>query len=127
METKFVKLSGLVGDTFTVEQITGFNYQKWDSDEKKMLIEHEPTKGYRKVWKVETDKGILNIGDGQLGSLLVASFDPKAGGSQFNESTYKVKSNGKEGIEIRYFFDLVEQDKRQEYGDTQDEFADFGV
>jgi hypothetical protein len=109
-ERKYVKLSELVGRTFTVEKVWGYKWQMWDNDNKKMLISNEWVKDYRKAWDVVTNQGQLTLGSGQMGTLLEAVFVPNEGGSALIGQTFQVKSNGKSGMDIRYFFNPVKQE-----------------
>lgn len=109
MENKYVKLSGLVGDTFRIDKVLGFKYKKWDDASKQMLSQDEWTRGYAKKHQVDTNKGKLDLGTGQIGSLLEAVF--KNGIADLNGQTFEVKSNGKTGMEIRYFFNAVSSKK----------------
>lgn len=119
-EKKYTKLSALVDDTFTVISSQGYKFKKWDNDEKKMLISDEWQKDYRKTYSLETDKGTLDVGSGQLGNLLEAVF--YNGEAKLTGTTYEVKSNGKTGIEIRYFFNVKKQDIQESPKDEpQDE------
>jgi hypothetical protein len=101
----YTKLSSLVDDTFTVEKVGEHKYKMWDNAQSKMLISDDPQKGYRKVYPVTTDKGVLDLGAGQLGNLLEAV--SYAGSSEIVGKTFNVKSNGKTGMEIRYFLNPV--------------------
>ncbi len=112
MDKKFVKLSELVGSQFTVSEVGGYTFKKWDNDAKRMLTSEKYEDGFRKLYPVTTDKGQLDMGSGQIGSLLEATF--KNGKADLVNKTFAVKSNGKSGIDIRYFFNLV----RQEYDQT---------
>lgn len=106
MEDKpqYTKLSALVNDTFTVESVAEFCYKKWSPEEKKMLTSMDWQEGFRKVYPVETDKGKLDLGTGQLSSLLEAAH--YGGKSDIIDKTFKVKSNGKSGLDIRYYFSV---------------------
>ena len=103
--TEFTKLSNLVGEDFTVESVIGFQFKKWDAQNNKMLISDNWQEGYRKLWQVVTDKGQLDLGDGQMGNLLVGVMH--AGKSDIIGATFNVKSNGKTGIDIRYYLNPV--------------------
>jgi hypothetical protein len=105
----YTKLSNLIGDNFTIEKIWGFRFKKWDNDNKKMLTSEKYEQGYRKLYEVDTDKGKMDLGSGQVGTLLEAVF--KDGTADLNGKTFEVKSNGKEGMEIRYFFNEVKDVK----------------
>jgi hypothetical protein len=101
----YTKLGDLVDDSFVVLKVRGFGYKMWDNEAKKMHFSNEPEKGYRKVYTIETNKGIMDLGAGQMGNLLeVVSQDGK---SDIINWTFNVKSNGKKGKDIRYFLNPV--------------------
>lgn len=102
MDKQFAKLSNLVGDEFTVESVGEFVWKKWDADAGKMLTSLTYEDGFRKVYPVKTDKGIIDMGSGQLGNLLEPVF--VNGKANIIGVTYSVKSNGKHGKDIRYYF-----------------------
>jgi len=103
---EFVKLSQLVGSTFTVTKVWGLKYKCWDDLNKKMLVSETFEKGFKKEYEVDTDKGKLGLSKGQMGQLLeVVSVD---GLASLVGNSIKVGSNGKTGIDSRYYFDLVE-------------------
>lgn len=112
----FVKLSSLVNDEFTVKTVKGFTFKMWDAQQNKMLMSDQWQKGYRKLWQVVTDKGQLDLGDGQMGNLLVGVMH--SGKADINGCTFSVKSNGKSGMEIRYYLTPVRTapPEDQEYG-----------
>lgn len=114
MEDKpqYTKLSNLIDDTFTVEKVEEFLYKKWSPEEKKMLISMNWQEGFRKVYPVETDKGKLDLGIGQLSSLLEAAH--YGGKSDIIGKTFKVKSNGKSGMDIRYFFSISKSEPQEQ-------------
>jgi hypothetical protein len=120
MEKTFTKLSALVDDTFTVLKSDGYTFKKWDNEQRKMLTSDQWQEGYKKTYTLETDKGILDVGSGQLGNLLEAVF--YNGEAKMIGTTYEVKSNGKTGMEIRYFFNVKKQDIQEHPKDEpQDE------
>lgn len=101
----YTKLSDLIDQQFTVKEVMGFGFKKWDETQKTMLFSKDFLLGYRKVWGVETDKGKLDLGSGQMGNLLEAvCFN---GESKLIGKTFQVKSNGKSGQEVRYFLNYV--------------------
>lgn len=102
----YTKLGNLVDDQFTVEKAWGYTWKKWDQNEGKMLMSDEWQEGYQKKYQLDTDKGTLDLGSGQLASLLEAVY--KDGKADINGRTFKVKSNGKTGMDIRYFFNVVQ-------------------
>ncbi len=119
---KYTKLSALVDDTFTVLSSKGYSFKKWDNDERKMLVSDQWQEGYKKTYTLETDKGTLDVGSGQLGNLLEAVF--YNGEAKLTGTTYEVKSNGKTGLEIRYFFNVKKQDLPEPQESPKDEPQD---
>lgn len=109
---EFTKLSSLIDQDFTVESIPGYTYKKWDDANKKMLMSDTYEKDYRKLWQVVTDKGQLDLGDGQMGNLLVGVMH--AGKADVIGTTFHVKSNGKTGLDIRYYLNPVKTEKPEE-------------
>lgn len=105
MEKSFTKLSALVDSEFTVESVLGYSFKMWDAQNNKMLVSDSYEKGYRKLWQVVTDKGQLDLGDGQMGNLLVGVMH--GGKSDIVGCTFSVKSNGKSGLDIRYYLNPV--------------------
>ena len=103
-EKKFTKLSELVDDSFTVQKAWGYQFKMWDAASKRMLVSEKYEQGYRKIYSLDTDKGKLDLGSGQLSSLLEAVY--KNGTADINGKTFKVKSNGKTGMDIRYYFSV---------------------
>lgn len=104
---QYTKLSALVGDTFTVEKAYGFTWKKFDPESKRMLISETYEEGYRKVYSLDTDKGKLDVSGSQLGNLLEGTY--KNGEANIIGRTFAVKSNGKTGIDIRYFLNLAKE------------------
>jgi hypothetical protein len=103
--TEYTKLSALVNSTFKLNRIIGCAYKMWDNDSRKMLSSDTPSKGYKKVYTVDTDKGVLDLSSSQFGVLL--ELVSVSGLADINNKTFEVKSNGQTGQEIRYFFNHV--------------------
>lgn len=101
---EYIKLKDLIGKEFTVTAVSGYKWKKWDPVQNKMLVSDSYEAGYRKLYQVTTDKGVVDMGSGQLGNLLEAVFFQ--GSADLINKTFDVKSNGKEGMDIRYFFNL---------------------
>lgn len=104
---QYTKLSALVGKEFTVLKAGGYTWKKWDNEARKMLVSERFEQGFRKIYSVETDKGFLDVGPGQMSTLLEATY--KNGKADINNVTFSVKSNGKTGMDIRYYFNVVVQ------------------
>lgn len=111
----FTKLSELVGNEFTVIKAGGYQFKMWDQASKRMLVSDTYEQGYRKVYSVDTDKGKLDLGSGQLSSLLEATY--KNGKADINNATFAVKSNGKSGMDIRYYFNFKGYDEPEDRND----------
>lgn len=101
MDKKFTKLSELVDKTFTVEKIWGYKFKLWDNEAKKMLVSETYEKGYRKIYALDTSEGSLDVSASQIGQMLEGVF--RNGVSDLNGRTFAVKSNGKSGMDIRYY------------------------
>lgn len=106
---KFTKLSELVDDTFTVQKVHGYKFKFWDNDNKRMLVSDTYEKGYRKVYTIDTDKGRLDLGTSQFANLFEAV--QKDGTATINDRIFEVKSNGKSGMDIRYFINASREEK----------------
>lgn len=106
-KTKYAKMSELVGSTFTVEKAYGYTWKKYDPDAKRMLTSDTYEHGFKKVYTLETNRGKLDVGQGQLSLLLEAVY--RGGSANINGRTFEVKSNGKTGMDIRYFFNAVKE------------------
>lgn len=102
METKYTKLSALVNNTFTVQKVWGYSFKMWDQASGHMVKRDTWAEGFRKVYDVDTDKGKLDLSASQLGNLLETVFNN--GAAELTGKTFSVKSNGKTGMDIRYFF-----------------------
>jgi hypothetical protein len=105
MEKKYNKLSALVNNDFTVEKVWGYEFKAWDNVAKTMLTSKTWVKDHRKMYQIETDQGKLDISAGQLGNMLEGV--SKDGKADLNGKTFHVKSNGKSGIDIRYYINPV--------------------
>lgn len=100
-KVQFTKLKDLVDDSFTVEKVHGYKWKMWDNESKRMISEDEWFKGARKIYAVDTDKGRLDMSESQLASIFVGV--QHGGVADINGVTVNVKSNGKAGMDIRYF------------------------
>lgn len=104
-KTTYTKLSNLVDDQFTVIEAYGYTWKKWNAEAYRMEMSETWQEGFRKIYGVKTDKGTLDLGSGQLASLLETTY--YKGEANIKNKTFKVKSNGKSGMDIRYFFNVV--------------------
>jgi len=102
---EYVKMGALVNSQFSVIAVAPYQWKMWSNEEKKMLVSDKYEQGYQKKYRVETDKGILDISSSQLSNMLEGV--SKEGKSDVIGKTFSVKSNGKTGIEIRYYLNPV--------------------
>lgn len=121
MDKQYTKLSELVGKTMTIKSINGYKWKMWSAPDKRMVSKDTYFEGASKKYQVDTDKGLLDLGTGQLGNLLEAVF--KDGQADLNGKTFKVESNGKTGMDIRYYFSEV-KDFEPEPSETKQEQDD---
>lgn len=121
----YVKLKDLVDRTFQVKEVKGYTFKKWDTTENRMLNSDRWMEGYSKKWQVETDKGQLDLGSGQMGTILESVH--KGGKSDINGRIFQVKSNGKTGMEIRYFFNPVQGEPEPNIEDLDDSDDDIDL
>lgn len=101
----FVKMKDLVGSTFTVQRVVKYSYKMWDSVASTMRVSDTYVEGHRKVYTVETDKGVVDISANQLGSMLEGV--SREGRADIVHRTFSVKSNNKTGMDIRYWINPV--------------------
>lgn len=107
----YVRLKELVNGEFTVEEVYGFNWKMWDNEAKKMLVSESYEQGYRKIYGVKTDKGTMDISSSQIGSMYEAC--GHKGESKIVGRTFTVKSNGKDGLDIRYYINAKPMEKQE--------------
>lgn len=118
-QKQFLKLSQT--KQFTIEKFLGKKFKKWDSENKKMLESSNWQEGYRLMYKFEMKDGILELSKSQVGDICASILNEK-GLSNLVGNTFNVKTNGKSGMDIRYFFNPV-----QKVEQTVEEIAaDFG-
>lgn len=101
----FIKLKDIT--SFTVEKVWGFKFKMWDKEQNKMLVSDSWMKGFTKKWDVDTKQGKLDLSDSQFAQMLSSCFDSKSGTSSPVGKTFSVKTNGKTGMDIRYYINLV--------------------
>ncbi len=98
----YVKLRDLTA--FTVMGDKGFNYKRWNQAEGKMETSDQWQEGFRKMFSIETDQGLLDLSQAQLGQMLASAY--RDGTANIIGNKFNVKTNGKTGMEIRYFINM---------------------
>jgi hypothetical protein len=104
-KAKYTKMSDLVGGQFKVTACGGYKWKKWDTESNRMVVSEKYEKGFQKRYPLETDKGLLDVSASQLGAMYEGASD--LGRSNIVGRSFTVKSNGKTGMEIRYYLNPV--------------------
>lgn len=110
----FIKLKDLSSkkETFMIEGVFGPVWKMWDVGQKKMVISKTPMSGMRKTYTISTDKGRFDSGEQNLGTLFcLCSQDGQA---DLIGKKFQVTDNGKEGMDVRYFFNYVREEQSNE-------------
>lgn len=118
---EYIKLKDLVNDQFTVEKVVGVKWVMWNDAESKYERSDTPQKGYTKQYLAQTNKGALNVSQSQMAQMLEAASD--LGKADVIEKKFEVRSNGKDGKEIRYYINLAKPVEQTE--DAEDILAMF--
>lgn len=105
----YIRLKDLVGSEFKVEEVYNYQWKKWDTEAKQMLVSDSYEQGYRKVYTINSDKGKFDISASQIGNMLEGV--SKKGEANIVGRTFTVKSNGKDGMEIRYYINPVKEER----------------
>jgi len=101
---EFIKLSQV--EKFTVQKVWGFKFKNWDEENRKMLVSDSWMQGFTKKWDVDTDKGKLDLSNTQFAQMLAGCFSSQTQSSDVQNKTFAVKTNGKTGVDIRYYINL---------------------
>ena len=105
---KFFKASELVNSQFRLVSVEGATYSKWDEYEKKFIKSDVPHQGYSRKWKLNIktvkEDGMLEASDNIMSQILLEAFDK---GVEPIGQIIHLKSNGKEGMEIRYYANIM--------------------
>lgn len=115
-EKKFTKLSALVGSDFTIQKVWGYKFKKWDAQSSKMISEDNYFEGARKIFELDTDKGKLDLSESQIGTIFAKV--QHAGQADIIGVNVGVKSNGKTGIDIRYYLNPQKKVDLPDSGDV---------
>jgi len=107
----YIKLGALVGQVFTINKVGGYQFKMWNPQTNKMDVSDTWQQGFQKKYQVETDKGKLELSSSQLSQLLEGVV--KDGVADINGRSFQVKSNGKSGMEIRYFLNPATSQPKQ--------------
>lgn len=109
-DVTYVKLSQLVNDEFTVESMGSPKWRAWDEINRKFETSDFYAPNHQKIYPTVTDKGKLDLSASQVGQMLEGVvYDGKA---DVVGITFRVKSNGKVGKEIRYWLNPTESTRK---------------
>jgi hypothetical protein len=118
-KTSYTKLSALVDDEFTVLEAKGYTWKRWNQEAKRFEISEQYAEGFKKTYTIVTDKGLLDLGSGQLSTLLEAVY--YQGKADIIGKRFAVKSNmtpeefnnasKEDKMKIRYFFNVKRESK----------------
>lgn len=108
MEVTYIKLSELIGESIKIEKVFPHKFKAWDNEARKMLISDTWQQGYQKKYTVDTDKGRLDMSQSQIAQMLEGVCED--GRSDINGRRFSVKSNGEEGMKIRYFLNPIKEE-----------------
>lgn len=103
-EHTYIKLKELDGHVFTISMVLSYAYKCWDNDTNQMLSSDIPKKGYKKRWTIDTDRGIVEVSQAQMGKILEALYDK--GKDTLSGKSLSVRSNGREGFQQDYWFNI---------------------
>lgn len=120
---EYIKLKDLVNGQFTVEKVVGVKWVMWNDAEGKYERSDTPQKGYTKQYLVSTNKGALGVSQSQMAQMLEAASE--LGKADVVEKSFEVRSNGKDGKEIRYYINLAKPVEPTE--DDEDILKQFGM
>lgn len=101
----YKRMSELVDQDFTVESVGNYKWVMYDKPNNKFITEDNWFQGASKKYPVTTDKGVVDMSATQVGNMFEGV--QHAGQSNIVGATFHVKSNGKTGMEIRYFINPV--------------------
>lgn len=112
-EITYIKLKDLVDQTFKIEKVFPAKFKAWDDMNHKFIESDTPQKGFQKRYASDTSRGRVEFSGSQIAQMLEGVTED--GRADINGRSFSLKSNGKTGMEIRYFFNPVqEQDEVSE-------------
>lgn len=106
-EVKYAKIGSV--SEFTILKPVKSYWFKWDAANKKALKSEKWEAGYTQKFDIDTDMGIISFSRDQLQQMFFAA--RKGLTSDINHKRFGVKTNGKQGIEVRYFLNLIPQEE----------------
>jgi predicted Zn-dependent protease len=105
-KTKYIKKQDLVGVAFTIKKVWPAQWTMWDNVARTMSKSDVPKKDHSKTYNVVTSEGTVGISAHMLGNFLEAV--QSNGQSSIIGATFRLATNGKTGMEVRYFINVVD-------------------
>ena len=97
---------------FTIKTYKGKNWVFWNATEKKMLKSETWIKDYKAQYQFELDNGdVLSLSKDQVGQMLVNCLET---GKALSGASFEAKTNGKTGLDTRWYINLNNLPKRLE-------------
>lgn len=103
------------GYQFTVDGILNFYWEAWDNANKKFEVSPQPVPSthsgdlrFAKKWLIKTKTGTLKLSQMQMGDCLEKCLQ-KTGSATLLNKSFRVKTNGKTGMEVRYWFNPMRE------------------
>jgi hypothetical protein len=110
MEKKYKKLTET--PVLKVNKFIKKFYQAWDQVNNKSLKSDVWQDGYKAKFLFEGDDFLIDLSQDNVNQMLGACLKPD-GTSSVLEKSFEVKTNGKTGMEIRYYFNLMKDKPKQ--------------
>jgi hypothetical protein len=104
-QNSYVNTKDLVGKDFHIVAVAPRQYRTWDAVEGKFKYSDTPKKGYQAFWKITLDNGTWSASGGQYSQILLAA--ESEGMSDVMDKDFNCQSNGKTGMDVRYFMNLI--------------------
>lgn len=111
-DKKYVKMSELVDKDITIKRVGNYKFVAWDPAESKYKTDDKWFQGAQKKYPIDTDIGTVDMSANHVGSMFEGV--QHAGQSTIIGATFHVKSNGKTGVDIRYFINPSRVAKAQD-------------
>ena len=118
----FKKVGELVGSEITIRSFDSVEYVLFQQGEKP-LKSATPQKGYKKVVKLVIYAGqeyMVGFSGGQVSQMMEAAMQGLK--ADLTDKTFAIKSNGKSGMDIRYFFNLIKEEEPFTAADLENMF-----
>lgn len=103
------------GYQFTVDGILHFFWEAWDNANKRFEVSPQPVPAtnsgdlrFAKKWLIKTKTGTLKLSQAQIADCLEKCLQ-KTGTANLIGKSFRVKTNGKTGMEIRYWFNPMRE------------------